>query len=206
MLVDPDSGHLLAEVGAMQAAAWDPGSAARLAVCRDDRTLEIISEGQVTKLPEQPLMSADAKLVQLSFFNETWEDPTLPTRQFLLVHSEQANHGALQFVAIDPAPANAASHSPETEEIPLGTRVAVSPTENILVTGAPGGTVAVWFAAPTHDPKPQQLFDLEGHRGEQLTCITFSSDGRTIVTADTKNRLFAWLSKDPLVGNPPPER
>ncbi len=151
-------------------------------------------------------MSADAKLVQLSFFNETWEDPALPTRQFLLVHSEQANHGDLQFVAIDPAPAMAASHAPETEEIPLGTRVAVSPTENILVTGAPGGTVAVWFAAPTHDPKPQQLFDLEGHRGEQLTCITFSSDGRTIVTADTKNRLFAWLSKDPLVGTPPIER
>ncbi|MCA9159252.1 MAG: WD40 repeat domain-containing protein, partial [Planctomycetales bacterium] len=110
------------------------------------------------------------------------------------------------FVAIDVAPEKAASHSPETEEIPLGTRVAVSPTENILVTGAPGGTVAVWFAAPTHDPKPQQLFDLEGHRGEQLSCITFSSDGRTIVTADTKNRLFAWLSRDPLVGTTPAER
>ncbi len=199
-LIDPDSGRSLTEVGAMQAAAWDPGSAARLAVCRSDRTLEIMSEGMVSQLPERPLMSADAKLVQLSFFNETWEDPALPTRQFLLVHSEQANQGALQFVPIDPAPAEAPNHSPEAEEIPLGTRVAVSPTENILVTGAPGGTVAVWFAAPTHDPKPQQLFDLEGHRGEQLTCITFSSDGRTIITADTKNRLFAWLSKDPLVG------
>ena len=199
-LIDPESGLSLVEVGAMRTAAWDPGSPARLAVCRDDRTLEIMSEGQVTKLAEQPLMSADAKLVQLSFFNETWEDPALPTRQFLLVHSEQANQGALQFVAIDPAPPNAASRAPETEEIPLGTRVAVSPTENILVTGTPGGTVAVWFAAPTHDPRPQQLFDLEGHRGESLTCITFSSDGRTIITADTKNRLFAWLSKDPLVG------
>ncbi|MCC7337233.1 MAG: protein kinase [Pirellulaceae bacterium] len=206
ILVDPESGRTLAEIGAILAAAWDPGSDARLAVCRDDRMLEILSEGQVTKLAERPLMSADAKLVNLSFFNETWADPALSTRQFLLVHSEQAQHGALQFVAIDAAPEKAASHSPETEEIPLGTRVAVSPTENILVTGAPGGTVAVWFAAPTHDPKPQQLFDLEGHRGEQLTCITFSSDGRTIVTADTKNRLFAWLSSDPLVGNAPTDR
>lgn len=198
-LVEPESGRSLGEVGSVRGTAWDPGSPARLAVCRADGTLEIISQGQTSTLPERPLMSVDAKLVQLSFFNESWEDPAQPTRQFLLVHSEQAEQGALQFVAIDPAPPLAANNPPEVEAIPLDSRVAVSPTENILVTGAPGGTVAVWFAAPTHDPKPRQLFDLEGHRGESLTCITFSSDGRTIITADTNNRLFAWLSRDPLV-------
>src|SRR5690606_22101591 len=100
---------------------------------------------------------------------------------------------------IDPAPEGAPDNAAESVELPLHSRVAASPTENIIVTGSATGTVAVWFAAPSHDLKPKQLFNLEGHRGEQVTCVTFSSDGRTVITADAKNRLYAWLSRDPLV-------
>ena len=198
-LVDAESGILIQELGALRGAAWDPAASARLAVCRTDGSLEIISPEQTIKLPARPLMSLDASLVQLSFFNETWADPNRRPRQFLLVHSETADKGAIEFVPIDPAPTGAPDSPAVTVDLPLHSRVAVSPTENILVTGAPGGTVTVWFAAPSHDPKPRQLFNLEGHRGEQLTCVTFSSDGRTLITADTKNRLYAWLSRDPLL-------
>lgn len=198
-LVDAKSGLLIEDLGALRGAAWDPAAPARLAVCRTDGSLEIIAPEQTIKLPARPLMSIDASLVQLSFFNETWADPTRRPRQFLLVHSETADKGAIEFVPIDPAPEDAPDSPAVTVDLPLHSRVAVSPTENILVTGAPGGTVTVWFAAPSHDPKPRQLFNLEGHRGEQLTCVTFSSDGRTLITADTKNRLYAWLSRDPLL-------
>lgn len=198
-LVGAESGRLLRELGPLRGAAWDPATPARLAVCRNDGSLEIISPEQTVTLPTRPLMSTDASLIQLSFFNETWADPTRLARQFLLVHSETADKGAIEFVPIDPAPVGAPDSPAVTVDLPLHSRVAASPTENILVTGAPSGTVTVWFAAPSHDPKPRQLFDLEGHRGEQLTCVTFSSDGRTIITADTKNRLYAWLSRDPLL-------
>ncbi len=198
-LLDAASGKLIRELGQVRGAAWDPAAPARLAVCRGDGDLEVISPEQTLKLPARPLMSADAKLIQLSFFNETWADPIRPARQFLLIHSETADKGEMELVPIDPAPAGAPDNAAVSVDLPLHSRVVASPTENILVTGSPGGTVTVWFAAPSHDLKPRQLFDLEGHRGEQLTCVTFSSDGRTIITADTKNRLYAWLSRDPLV-------
>ncbi len=199
-LVETATGEEVGVVGPVQAVNWDPNSQDRLAICRPDGTLELWTGGQSTLIAEKPLLTSDARVVGLEFFNEVWEDSRNSTRQFLLVHSEGDNKGTLQFVPIDAAPANAADDQADVEVIPVGSKVAVSPTENIIVTGAPGGTVAVWFATPTFDRKPRQLFDLEGHRGEDITCLTFSSDGRTIVTADSKNRLFAWLSNDPLVG------
>lgn len=198
-LVETMSGREVASLGSVQAACWDTNSEDRLAISRPDGSLELLVEGQLKPTAEKPLLTGDARVVGLAFFNEVWEDSGKPARQFLLVHSETDSQGKLQFIPIDPAPANAADDQSDVAGIPLGSKVAVSPTENIIVTGSPGGTVAVWFAAPTHDRKPRQLFDLEGHRGEDITCLTFTSDGRTIVTADSKNRLFAWLSKDPLL-------
>jgi WD40 repeat protein len=197
-LIETISGREVSGLGPVQAAVWDLSSEDRLAISRPDGSLELLSGGQTTPIAEKPLLTGDARVVGLAFFNEVWEDSSKPTRQFLLVHSEADSQGQLQFVPVDPAPANAADDQPDVASIPSGSKVAVSPTENIIVTGSPGGTVAVWFAAPTHDRKPRQLFDLEGHRGEDITCLTFTSDGRTIVTADSKNRLFAWLSNDPL--------
>jgi serine/threonine protein kinase/WD40 repeat protein len=198
-LVETQSGREIAQLGELTAATWDPGAAHRLAVGRPNGSLDLIAEGIVQRVAEKPLLGEGATWASLHFFSEVWADSNKQTRQFLVVHSEADNKGALQFVPLSPAPANAADAQPELEVIPIGSRVAVSPTDNIIVTGAPGGTVSVWFAAPTHDRKPRQLFDLEGHRGEDITCLTFSSDGRTIVTADSKNRLYAWLSQDPLV-------
>jgi serine/threonine protein kinase/WD40 repeat protein len=198
-LIDAQSGEMLQAVGAVSAANWDPSAPARLAICSPEGELAIFSDGQSTPLAEQPQLSVGAKIVGVHFFNERWKDPAQPVRKFLLVHSEWEDQGGLQFLPIDPAPEGAARAMAEVQEIALDSKLVVSPTENIFVTGAPGGTVGVWFAAPTHDSRPHQLFDLEGHRGERLTCIAFSSDGRTVITADTKNRLYAWLSRDPLV-------
>src|SRR5690606_16241983 len=92
-LVDAASGKLIQDLGPLRGAAWEPAARARLAVCRADGELEIISQEQTITLPVRPLMSADAELIQLSFFNETWADPTQATRQFLLLHSETADKG-----------------------------------------------------------------------------------------------------------------
>ena len=198
-VVETDTGRQVADLGRVAAATWDVAQAGRLAIARPDGELLVGPADQLQPLAERPLLADGGELVSLNFFRETWADAQQPVRQFLLVHSQNAQQGQLQFVPIDPAPANAADDQAEVEIIPAGSRVAVSPTENVLVTGSPGGTVAVWFAAPTHDRRPHQLFDLEGHRGEDITCLTFSSDGQTIITADSKSRLFAWLSSDPMM-------
>ncbi len=201
-LVNPQSGREVAALGEVRAAAWEAKPGARLAFVTSGGELKIWEAGMATLLPEKPNYSNSDKIVGVHFFNEVWSNGKA-ARQFLVVHSEREGKGLVQFVPIDPAPADAADahaadgDAPAVTEIPMDCKLAVSPTENIIVTGAPNGTVAVMFAAPTHDRQPHQLFDLEGHRGGDITCLQFTNDGRTIITADTKNRLFAWLSTDP---------
>ncbi len=198
-LVEPATGRGIAQIGEIRAAAWDRNREARLAVCRSDGELELLENSNSIQLAEKPNYSNSDKVVSVSFFNEAWGNGN-PPRQFLLLQSEREGKGYMQFIPIDPAPADATDAKPELTEIRLGSKVTVSPTENIIATGAPSGTVAILFASPTHERQPRQLFDLEGHRGGDITCLEFSSDGRTIITADSKNRLFAWLSTDPLLG------
>ncbi len=204
-IVDPISGATLHEVGEVASACWDAVQMDRLAICRVNGTLELFENGKTTQLAKAVDTSA-SKVIGLQFFTETWNDKKIAPSRHLLVHTEDANDGYLQFVAIDKAPEGALRFEGDGREqlqrLKQGSKVIASPTEGILVTGDPAGTVAVWFATPTYEAKPRQLFDLEGHRGAAITCLEFTSDGRTVITADDKNRLFAWLSTDPLNKKP----
>lgn len=203
-LVDLESGQTIRELGPLAAAAWDPRSS-DLAICSEQATIEIVSGGEATTLPTQVNLPEGHQVVDLHYFLETWGDPGRAPRRHLLIHTEDSTQGRWQFVAVDEAPADAPGliqqAESEMEQLPKGTRIAASPTGGMLVSGDKGGTVTVWFAAPTWESKPRQLFDLEGHRGAAITCLEFSSDGHTIITADEKNRLFGWMSTDPLVAN-----
>ncbi|MCA9131514.1 MAG: protein kinase [Planctomycetales bacterium] len=203
-LVRADSGHAIHEVGPLLAAAWDPQQPARLAVCRGDGSLEVLDGGQTRKLDRRLELPPQGQVRGLHFFNETWKNAQTAPRQHLLVHSESADNGSLQFFSLDPPPAGAVNFEDADDtqplQLPSGTLVTTSPQQGVIVTGAPNGTVTVWFATPTYERNPRPLFDLEGHRGADMTCLTFSSDGQTLITADDKHRLFAWLSRDPLSG------
>ncbi len=196
-LMDAETGVEVKQIGPVRFAAWEQKLAGRLAVMRPFGEFEIFDGNESRILPKSTSYSQSEQIRGLSFFNEVWSSGQAP-RQFLTLHTESSLAGFVEFLPIDPAPLNATDDEPARQEVAFGTHLAVSPTENILVTGADSGTVAVWFATPTFDRLPKQLFDLEGHRGAPISCLAFSSDGRTIITADSKNRLFAWLSSDPL--------
>lgn len=203
-LVDLGSGQVTRELGSLAAAAWDPRSS-DLAICDQQGTIEIVSGGEVSKLPTQAYLPNGQQVVDLHYFLETWNDSEKEPRRHLLIHTEDSAEGRWQFIAIDEAPADAPGlieqANSEMDKLPKGTRIAASPTGGMLVSGDTSGTVTVWFAAPTWESRPRQLFDLEGHRGAAITCLEFSSDGRTIITADEKDRLFGWMSNDPLLDN-----
>jgi len=77
---------------------------------------------------------------------------------------------------------------------PIST-MASSPTENILVTGDESGTLIVWFAAPSLDESPRELFTLPGHRGAPIEHVEFSQDGSVIFSADGEGRLLGHPSE-----------
>jgi serine/threonine protein kinase/WD40 repeat protein len=199
-LVQSGSGEQLFELTDVAATVWESDERGRLAVCREDGSLAIVdANGNLRELAEKLVRADNSRIVGLHFFTETWGREDLAHRQHLLVHTEDADSGELRFFPIDPAPAGAITFSGVDEQftqVPLRTKVRTSPTEGILVSGSPGGTVNVWFATPTYESGARQLFDLEGHRGADITCLHFSNDGKTIISADESNRIFAWLSRD----------
>jgi hypothetical protein len=77
------------------------------------------------------------------------------------------------------------------------TIVACSPKEGILATGS-RDNVTVRFAAPSLNKLGQKLFSLEGHGGARIESLEFSADGNTLVSTDSLNRVYGWLSEDDL--------
>jgi serine/threonine protein kinase/WD40 repeat protein len=204
-LVNAATGELQLELGDVSQACWDTASS-QLALARPDGSLHLLdTQAQLAGLPgeiralEHHQDWTEKRIVALHFFRETWSDARLPPRMHLMVHAEDDSQGAVYFVALDPADdrqLDAAAVLPVS--LSLGTRLAVSPVEGIFATGTPRGTLTIWFATPSWQSAPGPLFDLEGHRGAALSAMRFTSDGHTLITADTKNRLFGWLSRDPL--------
>lgn len=72
--------------------------------------------------------------------------------------------------------------------------MASSPTENVFVTGDESGTLIVWFASPSLDETPRELFTLPGHRGAAIECVAFSTDGSVIFSTDQERRILGHPS------------
>ncbi len=199
-MVAPDSGAELQALGDVVAANWDASQSDRLAIARPDGSILIWSGGQLAPLAQRADLTFGG-VVDVQFFTESWNGKNAAPRRHLLVQTENEQNGHMQFLALDgPVELDEVKKVSSAEAKPLqrGTRLKCSPAEGIIASGAPNGTVTVWYATPSYEPYPRQLFDLEGHRGGRITCVSFSNDGKTIITADEEERLFAWLSSDPL--------
>jgi WD40 repeat protein/tRNA A-37 threonylcarbamoyl transferase component Bud32 len=209
VLVDARSGEQLEFIKDVVATLWQPGAPATLLLADAEGQLLRLDQGQQHRLATVRLPEGST-LVGLHLFTEAWSTVDLPAAQHLLIHTESLgkDSGHVHFVPLDAAPAaEPIDLTPLGEDtIPRGTKLVTSPTEGIFVTGTPSGTVSVWFASPNWEPlKSLKLFDLEGHLGSPLSCVAFSADGQTIITADQQGRLFGWLSRDPLSAAPAAE-
>lgn len=201
LLLNSLSGEEIRSLGDLDAFAWSPANS-DLVVFDKEKNLGIYENGVLRNLKLLPGMELE-QVKSLHFVNETWQDRATEPTKHILVHTTVDDFDRVHFVPIQQVPDadGAKMRLNEDEqyiatEIAKGSKVAVSPVESTVLTAAPGGTVSVWFATPTWESNPRQLFDLKGHRGAEITVMSFASDGKTIVTADSKNRLFVWLSED----------
>ncbi len=196
--MDALTGKTTETITQIQCGAWHENSQLAL-VTRDGQVLLKVANGQ--QVVGQLEGGTAARSVH--HFIEPWSDANLPATHWLVVHS-QATHSIegseLEFFNLTPQPIGEAIVRHRT---PLASGIAVlacSPTDGIFVTGG-GGTVSVHFASPSLEQYgPSPLFSLEGHAGAEIECLAFSPDGRTLISTDNNNRLFGWMSADPLEG------
>lgn len=173
----------------------------QLALVLRDGSIAIRSPDGVHSIGRLPSESAsDVRDIQL--FHEAWADESLPENLWLVVHTTSDQGNRLHYFTLDSADDNGETNRrpPMLELGPQAAKFACSPVEGILVVGGSGGNVTVFFASPTLDEVGTELFSLEGHSGAAISSIRFTADGKNVVTTDSLNRLFGWMSEDPLDG------
>lgn len=196
--MDALTGKITETISQIQCGAWHENSQLAL-VTRDGQVmLKAADDQQVVGQLERGTVAHS-----IHHFIEPWSDANLPAEHWLVVHS-QTTHSAegseLEYFNLTPQPVGGAIIRHRTTLASGLTVLACSPTDGIFVTGG-GGTVSIHFASPSLEQYGQSpLFSLEGHAGAEIECLTFSADGRTLISTDSNNRLFGWMSSDSLEG------
>ena len=194
---DLATGAVLLNLDAVHSANWSQSEANSLVVCKTDGTVELYVDDKCvgSKPLERP---QGASVESVHFFKEAWSDPDRPARDHVLIHASTDESGFVGFVSLESLKENLIDPKIENwTPIPANCFVANSPTEGIFVTGTESGAVRVWNASPSWESIARPLFELEGHLGSKIAYLTFSADGKTIISADMSNRLFAWPSISP---------
>jgi len=184
----------LPEASSMVEMSWQPDAEATLA--------GVLTDGNVTLIDQagsRVVGNLGNRLVQsLHFFTEAWNDPNRPVSQWLAIHCQSGDgqsNDEIVYFSLD-------ADQPKELSLPLSTRPSVvecSPQEGLIVIGGQG-TVTVYMAVPSLDEVGKELFSLSGHSGAELRSLKFTGDGRTLISADSQNRVYGWLSVDTLQG------
>jgi tRNA A-37 threonylcarbamoyl transferase component Bud32 len=129
------------------------------------------------------------KISQLSILTERFEKLSTTAYHAILV-AETAQGDELKFIPLDPSAVR--SNIPSTVLGKRVTALSASMDEPLYAIGDEDGGVSVWFATPTIDPTPRELFALPGHRGASLQSVGFSDGSTDLITADSQKRMFVW--------------
>ncbi|MCR9295447.1 MAG: protein kinase [bacterium] len=171
----------------------------------NDRLALVMRNGAVTIWKEQDTQQVGSlpaetniRPISIQKFVEPWADDQKPASEWLVVFTVSDLGKRASYLPLNP---EAEVEQPEALALsPETTRISCSPREGILVAGEATGGLTVFFAAPSLAEPGTELFSLEGHSGAAIQSISFSPDGKTLVSTDSLSRLYGWLSEDPLAG------
>lgn len=188
------------DLNSIVAMTWQPSSDATMAVALANGDVQIVD--RVGSNAVGNLGSRKAQSIH--FFHEAWNDPNKPASKWLVVHCQSGDGQSsdeLVYLSLDEKQQQAPDR-PRELSLPLSTRptvVTCSPQEGLLAVGGQG-TVTLYMAAPSLEEEGKELFSLSGHSGAELRSLKFTGDGRTLISADSQNRIYGWLSEDALQG------
>jgi serine/threonine protein kinase/WD40 repeat protein len=194
MIADSNTGMGSESIADVQCGTWD--GTGELVYAKSDGSIELRTNGAPRFLGK---MQDGHQVASLHFFVEPFT--AKDTRRWVMAHgkSSESAPDLIQYFSLseNPAPADKL----ETASIPGGMNLlACSPMDGIFVVGGKG-TVQIHFASPSLEQYGKDpLFSLEGHAGAEIESLTFSADGKTLISTDSVNRLYGWLSDDKLGG------
>ncbi len=193
-IFDISTGTMQHELDKVVQVAWDRSKTHRLAAMTADNSLILFDNTDTTQVTRTAIanipLNIGEQVQQLSFFAEFWKN-NRPATRYLMLHSETEQEGRLRFIPLDP---EADTSRREPIRLAPGAVVTPSPTDSLLAVGQ-NGLVTLWLCLPTLD-QPRPLYNLEGHRGASLRSLTFTQDGKTLISTDNQKRVLTWLSDD----------
>jgi len=174
--------------------SWHPLHNTLVTMNTDGQFENLDEQGNAIVISSEALarhLQKDSQLAKITFFRESWSDD-----------SERNWHLALQIDKDDSSKICFLSLSGKASEfapIESKTRItsfAASNEENVLAIGDIQGNVSLWFASPSVDLAPRELFTLSGHLGASVDSLQFTSDGVGLFSSDTGRVNQYWKSRD----------
>lgn len=166
---------------------WDPRNATQYATIDMDGHVQLHTPEGERKIGQ---LAVDRVARQLRFFEETWDAEDKPNTRWLLVHTE--NKEGMDH-RLEYYPLISANLTP-VDPMQLGESSAIVDCETAGGVFAVGGqgTLAFYWATPTHGLSGAEMFSLNDHAGSKLVTLAFSPDGGFAVSADEEKRCFIW--------------
>jgi len=125
------------------------------------------------------------------FFRESWSTPT-EANWHIAVQLDNKNSSKLCFVSLSGTDSDFAPMELKNRI----SSIASSTKENVLAIGDMQGNLSIWFAAPSIDRAPRELFTLPGHRGSSIDSLQFTDDGLSLFSSDSARQNIFWMSKN----------
>jgi serine/threonine protein kinase/WD40 repeat protein len=183
--------------------SWHPDGE-QIALCTGDGELKVYRQGDERELELQCVAGAendgDSKVKRISWFRENLMNKreSQNTTWYIVA---QVGERKLQFCSLE-VNRNASEFEPIVLDSAI-TSIASSPMDSSLAIGVASGNISTWFASPSVDRQPRELFSIDTHRGAVVSDVRFSRDGNALFSADApeskalsvnRGRVYGWVS------------
>lgn len=203
VLVDLAEARVIKKWDGMEQSAWHPdGSQVALATKNGLLKLYQLADGYETQnqFLVDELGSTDLRLERIVWFRENLigKQSSISTKWYVLA---QMGERRLYLCSLE-TKRNDAAFEPIILDSSI-TAVACSPVDNSIAIAVNGGSISTWFASPTVDRVPRELFSIDAHRGAIVSDLRFARDGLTLFSADApetktltshRGRGLGWVS------------
>jgi serine/threonine protein kinase/WD40 repeat protein len=185
--------------------SWQP-TGERLAIASTAGQVKVFTLADGNEFDSQMVIDkvqvTSPNVSRVTWFREVLSTVTSSKSNWYLL--AQVGERNLQFVPVPTGEVAVAESKFETMNLdsPI-TAVACSPLDNTIAVGTSNGNISTWFASPTVDPRPRELFSIDAHRGSVVNDLNFSKDGYTLFSADApeniarlnnRGRGYGWLT------------
>ncbi|MCY2976146.1 MAG: protein kinase [Planctomycetota bacterium] len=175
-------------------AKWHPLSKSLVTINAQNQVKMIDDQWKATPVVSGAMdkhLGVSSRLSNIAFFRESWSSQS-EAKWHLVVQVDNSESSKLCFMDLlglnlDFAPMEFKSRIAS---------IASSAQENVLAIGDVQGNLSIWFAAPSIDRAPRELFTLPGHRGSSIDLLQFTRDGMSLFSSDSARQNLFWKSRD----------